>query len=106
MPSSFHDPSFHVTVEIDGDRATATVTGELDVGTAGRLREALAGPLVQAAPLLRLDLAGVSFIDSTGLRVVVELAQLAGGRRVEIVSGAAVHHVIDLAGLRPHLPIA
>lgn len=51
----------------DGD-AIVLVEGELDAYSAPVLEAAIAG---HTGADLRLDLAGVSFIDSTGIRVVV-----------------------------------
>lgn len=47
------------------------VTGELDVYTAPRLREAILKLVADDKRSLVLDLAGVDFLDSTGLGVLV-----------------------------------
>src|SRR5260370_16896174 len=52
----------------DADAAIATVRGEIDINTVGTLSEHL-GRLARKNPQrLAIDLAGVSFIDSSGLR--------------------------------------
>lgn len=62
------------TVETDG-RAVVTVTGSLDLETRDALgaagQAALADPTANG---LVLDLAGVVFIDSTGIGIIVALA--------------------------------
>jgi anti-anti-sigma factor len=54
-----------------GPDATLQVAGELDAYTAPALEELLASESRDGD--LRLDLSGVSFIDSTGIRVIVKV---------------------------------
>lgn len=56
------------TAEAD---VTVTVAGEIDLDTAGRFRDAALSALTAAPKTLRLDLAGVSFMDSTGLHALM-----------------------------------
>jgi len=59
------------------------VTGVVDMASAdalaGRLREAVARPGESA---LTVDLAGVSFLDSNGIRVLIEAYRMAEHRNV------------------------
>ncbi len=55
----------------EGDVAFVTVEGEIDVGTADRLRECCELALVDATSALRIDLFGVTFMDSTGVAALV-----------------------------------
>jgi anti-sigma B factor antagonist len=63
-----------------------TVTGEIDSGTCASLAEAFTDTGRLSGRTIEVDLAGVSFIDSSGLRTLLELAQrsAATGGRVEI----------------------
>ena len=62
-----------------------SVAGEIDAVSAEELTEAFANlPDVNAGPI-DVDLAGVTFIDSSGLRVLLELAD-----RVDAAGGATV----------------
>jgi anti-sigma B factor antagonist len=65
---------FSVTVETDRDPVVLAVTGELDLSTAGQLTEAIAA---RARPDRRacIDLSKCTFIDSTGLQVIVAAAR-------------------------------
>ena len=54
------------------------VVGDLDSSGAARLRAALAEHQGQGRDVI-LDLAGVQFIDSVGLRALVDAAQAPGG---------------------------
>ncbi|MGH8991687.1 MAG: STAS domain-containing protein [Acidimicrobiia bacterium] len=62
---------FDIDVTDDDGGVTVAVRGELDVLTAPFLWERLEGLLPDAGGRLTLDLAGVRFIDSMGLGVIV-----------------------------------
>lgn len=63
-----------LTITASGDERTTrlTLTGEIDIETADAARERIAGAL-DAADHVELDLRGVTFIDSYGLRALVGL---------------------------------
>ncbi|MEV6286213.1 STAS domain-containing protein [Kribbella sp. NPDC051770] len=70
-----------VSTEDRGTDVVATVSGELDFGTTNDLLAA-GEPVVSAGRALILDLAGLSFCDSSGLGALVQLhraADAAGG---------------------------
>jgi anti-sigma B factor antagonist len=63
---------FGVSTTQDGDYAVVAVTGELDVYTAPVLEESL-GELVEGGnPRLVVDLTEVTFMDSTGLGLLIK----------------------------------
>lgn len=55
-----------------GESCLVTVTGEVDMMTAPRLRSCLQEQVERAGSLLVLDLRGVAFLGSSGLAVLVE----------------------------------
>jgi len=56
----------------DGDGSgVVVVSGEIDLHTSPRLRETLLGHLTNSTRHVTVDLSGVTFIDSTGLSVLV-----------------------------------
>jgi anti-anti-sigma factor len=55
----------------DGEVQVVVVVGEIDLATAPILREHLAGAMLAGVPRAVLDLAGVTFLDSSGLSVVI-----------------------------------
>ncbi|AGS67243.1 STAS domain-containing protein [Streptomyces collinus] len=87
---------------IGSDAAIITVCGELDADTGLVLQHQLAGQVVHGRRHLVLDLAGVPFMDSSGLRVIIrtinEMRNVDGS-----VSLAAptevVRRVLDLTGV-------
>lgn len=64
---------FHVQVSGTPEAPVVTVRGEIDVATSPDLRNELAALLDAGATHLTLAFAGVSFIDSSGLGVLVGL---------------------------------
>jgi len=91
-------------VEVVDD--SLVLTGELDAHTAALLAQHLA--TAGALPRLELDLAGVTFMDSTGLRHVLgeHQARERDGRRLVIRRPSApVIRLIELTGLGPHLHV-
>jgi anti-sigma B factor antagonist len=60
-----------ITSEADGDGVVVRVAGEVDVDAAARLRHALTRAIRSGFVDLVVDLRSVTFIDSTGLGVLV-----------------------------------
>ncbi|PRY01650.1 STAS domain-containing protein [Allonocardiopsis opalescens] len=56
----------------EGRATVIELTGEIDVATAPQLRSSLEPAFGAPEPRLVIDLAGVTFIDSSGLRVLIE----------------------------------
>jgi anti-anti-sigma factor len=63
---------FSIEVQPADDRVRIVVRGELDVQTGPRLLEELHAAEAAAPATLVLDLRGVSFLDSTGLQLVLD----------------------------------
>ena len=63
------------------------VDGELDLGTAEPLRESLLDAIQANGRGVAVDMTKCSFIDSTGLRILVEAARLLGheGERLQLI---------------------
>lgn len=57
-----------------------SAAGEVDWATAPALREHLAAAMDSEPPRVVLDLAGVTFLDSSGLSVLIRAQRQAGGR--------------------------
>jgi anti-sigma B factor antagonist len=68
--------NFDLQVERNGGRARVAVSGELDLGTAGRLERCLAELLERGEPVL-LDLRDLTFMDSTGLCALLKAREQA-----------------------------
>ena len=76
--------------------------GEIDVATAPKLTAALDELIAQGARLVVLDAADVEFMDSSGLRVIVQsgtkLSEAGGRLLIDGMSGA-VQRVLEIAGM-------
>jgi anti-anti-sigma factor len=101
-------PGLDCFVRNEDGIAVAELAGELDLARAPALREQLLGLLRPGSSRLILDLSRVSFCDASGLAVLVgtgRRARLLGGfQRLAAVS-PHVARVLNLTGLRRHLPV-
>ncbi len=95
-------PTFEARCEVRDDAAVVVARGELDLASADRLRETLQKPEAAASAVV-LDLRGITFMDSSGLSIVVAEHQraLADGFRFAVAVGGAgeVRRLFELAGL-------
>ena len=98
---------FRVDVQRRNDVTIVQPQGELDLATVETLQAALDG--VERAGRLVLDLRGLSFIDSTGLHLLVALHQRAqrdGFQLTLVMPPAPADRVIELTGLARALPFS
>jgi len=95
-------PPFAALVAANGERTQVRLIGELDVATAPRAAAAIAEAERDLPPTLELDLSGLAFMDSTGLRLMLCTRQraLAESRRLVLRRGPdAVQRVLDITAL-------
>jgi len=98
---------FAVELQRNGDLVVVQPRGELDAATIPELRGAL--DAIENFARLVLDLRGLSFIDSTGLHLLVELHERAQNDRFELTLIAPeppLDKAIRLCGLDGTLPFA
>src|SRR5690349_24714081 len=96
---------FAVDVQRRNDVAIVEPHGELDLATVETLRGALDG--IEDARRLVLDLRGLTFIDSTGLHVLVALDERArrdGFQQAIVAPAAPLDKAIRMSGLDQALP--
>ena len=99
---------FSVEEHNHGGASVLTVNGELDLRTSPELEQRLSKAFDGGAELVILDLRGIEFMDSTGLRVLLSAHQRAheSGRRFALVRGAdQVERVLTLTGVRDLLTV-
>jgi anti-anti-sigma factor len=97
-----------LNVETTSQRAATvlTVTGEIDLATAPDLGQRLAK--VTGSGDIVADLTGVTFIDSTGLWVLIsahEAATEAGGRLCVVVTDGVVTKLLRITGVDRELHV-
>jgi anti-sigma B factor antagonist len=72
-----------VDIQTDGDLGILVAKGEVDMATAGLVRRAITDLVAKGLAHLVLDMSDVTFIDSTGLGVLV-----GGRKKVEQLQGS------------------
>jgi anti-sigma B factor antagonist len=92
---------FEATISDEADRVRVALVGECDL----HVREELIATLLAAvgrAPVVVVDVAGLDFLDSSGVHglVVAHRAAKESGRKLFVVNpGGAVAAVLDLTGV-------
>jgi anti-sigma B factor antagonist len=96
---------FALLVHEDPAGTIVAVAGELDLLSAPQLRTAL-DALMRANPRhMAIDLTGTTFMDSTGVHVLVDACNCAGGHLAVICTEGPVRQVIDVLGLNQALNV-
>jgi anti-sigma B factor antagonist len=105
-PMSDHRPPADLTTTVDreGDLTVLRVSGEVDLVNAHELAAALEAAAGDSGAMV-VDLCDVPFMDSTGLRSIIQLRERfqRAGRpplRVRIDETGPVARLLDLVGMR------
>ena len=103
------DPSvvvpFRCDVSFVDEHAVIAVRGELDLATGPELLREVQATLVLPLTAVTIDLAKVSFMDSSGIHVLLVARTSAMERGIELaLTGVSKqgHRVLELAGLIEH----
>ena len=91
----------NITTTIDGAKATMSVDGKLTVATSPELENEISN-LPETVKEFDLDLVGLDYISSAGLRVLVatqKLAERRGGTMVIRHPSDEVYDIFDMPGL-------
>jgi anti-sigma B factor antagonist len=106
------DPAITLTIDVtsrNGAGVRLAAAGELDLVTAAQLQSRLDAELAGGCAI-ELDLAGITFVDSTGLRVLIHTTQRAQAAGVDFTLlaplPAQMRKVLQVTGLAERLPIA
>lgn len=100
---------FQATITDRSPRTVIALEGELDIGSTPNLMAIVRGVVDVGDDQIVLDLAGLSFIDWTGLSGLARLTDLAreAGATVEVRSPSAlVTQVLEVTGLDRAIAIA
>jgi anti-sigma B factor antagonist len=98
---------FEINVVRDRESATVTLAGELDIATVPRVEEAIEATLTDELQVLTVDLSGLGFVDSSGLRLFIVLDQRAAEQGWELRllrPDAQVLTVFQVSGVEENLP--
>ena len=102
------DQEFRVSEQFRGGTSVVTVAGEVDVATAPALRDCLDQAVRRAEGAVVVDLLGVTFIDSTGLGVLIGAQRgcAEDGRELQLViAEPRILKVFEITGLTELFPI-
>ncbi len=102
------EPGLTVTSSRSDDCAVVELAGELDLATAGLVRDELDAIHAEAPRRIVISLKGLSFIDSTGLALIVSevgRCKKQGAPDLELWAGPpSVQRLFEIAGVRDRLP--
>jgi anti-sigma B factor antagonist len=87
-------------------RSTVVITGELDLSTIGAMEAPLFEQLRQRSAVL-VDLSRVTFIDSSGIGILISAARDSNGTRMNVLigPGTQVERVFRIAGVGEALSV-
>jgi len=100
---------FNIDVEPLRDAVRVCPTGELDVATVGVLRKQVEDVIAAGFERVVLDLGKLTFFDSTGIHLVLDLLQCSrsDGWQMAVLDGAApVRRAFEVTGLHGVIPFA
>lgn len=92
----------------DHDQTVITLPAEIDAANSGQIGERLKAAAAAGPPLLIADMTFTTFIDSSGIRAVVRVSQLARRSGTElrlVVPAAQVLRTLTITGVDRLLPI-
>ena len=105
VPSDLDEPLM-IEVEDEGGDTVFVLRGELDPHTAPSLRTEIDRVFESGRANLVLDLSGLSFIDSSGLRVIISAHKDAAERDGYLVlrsPSQTTRRLLDITGLLEHI---
>lgn len=94
--SSIVEPEFRTVIESEDGTVTINVFGELDMATCEELRCAIEA---QYDAAIVVDLSGVTFMDSSGLAVLIRAQQHLEGALTVRAASKPVRSVFRVAGV-------
>jgi anti-anti-sigma factor len=98
-----------VEAATEDGRVRIALSGEVDLDNAGDVEAELARAISNQATLVSINLAGVAYLDSVGLRVLFHLVERLATLQiaVELVAptGSPSRRVVELSGLAALVPL-
>jgi anti-anti-sigma factor len=103
-------PLEEMSFELRGPVVIGRLRGEVDLSNAASVRERLLGAVPNTATALVLDLSGTDYLDSSGVRLIFELAHRleARGQKLELVvpDNSAISRLFVLTEMRRVVPMS
>lgn len=98
-------PRARLAVATDDDTVSLSLDGELDMASLPDIEAALDALLTRSPGPLRIDVAGLEFLDSSGMAVLIRLANHFTPVETHHATGP-VRRVIEVLGLADRLGLA
>jgi len=98
-------PSATLDVRSEDGRLVLGLAGELDLTCVGRIRTAIDAALAGQSEQVVFDLSELSFMDSSGIALLLSVAQQAGGVSLRDPT-PIIRRLIELTGLSSVLPMS
>jgi anti-anti-sigma factor len=95
-----------IDVRQESDRVVVRLGGELDMANAPLLQEAIDSAELTASKTVVLDLQGLTFLDSTGLRIILAAREQCWrrGQEFAVTPGSQqVQRLLSVTGVGEHL---
>jgi anti-anti-sigma factor len=103
-------PLEEMAFELRDDVVVAHVRGEVDLSNAASVKERLLGSVPNTASTLVLDLSDTDYLDSSGVRLIFELAHRLGdrGQRLELVvpDNSVINRLLVLTEMHQVVPMS
>jgi anti-anti-sigma factor len=103
------DRRFEIHTENNDGVERVRVRGEVDLAVVGKLDSEMRRAEATEASKIELDLDQLDFLDASGVRLLLDLAQRSrrNGRRLRIrpANSPQVRRVLELTGVVEHLPL-
>ena len=97
---------FTVSAERTDEMVTISCSGELDIATAPDIEQAIGKAVASDAPkLIRLDWSGLTFMDSTGIRLLLSTVRMCKEEGFDLVwdLSPAAQRALDAVGIHDEL---
>ena len=92
------------SITFDGDGVVIMLSGEIDLSNVETVREKIEPTVAKRAQQVVFDLRELTFMDSSGIALLLRIAALSQSVRIRKPS-ALVRRMIDATGLADVLPI-
>jgi len=85
-----------ISQERDGDVVVVRLAGRLDSSAASSAEDRLSAALTDASPRLAIDMSGLAYISSAGLRVLLVVAKKVQQQKGKIALGGLAENVREV----------
>jgi anti-anti-sigma factor len=96
-------------IRTEDDVVIASLSGEIDLANARAIGSLIAGAVSNDAVGVVLDLSDTSYLDSSGVHLIFDLAERLSGRQQRLAlvvpEGSRIRRVLDLVNVQAAVPV-